>query len=140
MLLVGNVETQCVGILHLQTKYLIENLVYIKIFIILSTLFIVVEMVTNHRTAIVSSSQIATVSHFRLVRGRMVKIYFQSRKRLYIHKCLFVCPLVTETLQQLAIIIIHHSSFNLHHSSFILHHSTFISRLLSFSACCITVT
>ena len=32
MLLVGNVVTQCVSILHLQTKYLIENLVYIKIF------------------------------------------------------------------------------------------------------------
>ena len=68
-----------------------------------------------------------------------IYLFFQSRKRLYIHKCpsvrSFVRLLVTETLQQLEIIIFHHSSFNLHHSSFILHHSTFISRLLSFSAC-----
>ena len=54
---------------------------------------------------------------------------FQSRKRLYNHKCPSICPSsVCKTPQQLDIII-------LHHSSFILHHPSFISRLLSFSAC-----
>ena len=44
-------------------------------------------------------------------------------KRLYIHKCLFVCltvsQSVTETSQQLEIIILHHSSFIILHSFFI---------------------
>ena len=44
-------------------------------------------------------------------------------------------------VQQLEIIILHHSSFILHHSSFFIHpssffiHPSFILRLLSFSAC-----
>ena len=55
---------------------------------------------------------------------------FQSQKRLYNHKCLFVrpfvCSFVCKTPQQLEIIILHHSSFIIHPSSFILHHSSFI--------------
>ena len=56
------------------------------------------------------------------------RIHFQSRKRLYIHKCPFVCPSGSKTHQKLEIIIFHPSSF-------IIHHSSLISRLLSFSAC-----
>ena len=48
---------------------------------------------------------------------------FQSRKRLYIHKCPLVCLSVTKTHQQLEIIILHHSFFILPHSSFIIHSS-----------------
>ena len=60
---------------------------------------------------------------------------FQSQKRLYNHKCLFIClsvrPFVCKTPQQLEIIILHHPSSSfiiLHHpsSSFIiLHFATF---------------
>ena len=53
--------------------------------------------------------------------------FFQSRKRLYIHKC----PLVTKPLNSLK-----SSSFIIHHSSLTFFiNSSFISRLLSFSAC-----
>ena len=46
------------------------------------------------------------------------KEFFQSRKRLYIHKCLSVCLSVShKTHQQLEIIIIQHSSF-LHFAAF----------------------
>ena len=70
---------------------------------------------------------------------------FQSRKRLYIHKCpsvrSFVCPSVTKPLNSLksSSFILHHSSFIIHHSSFFIHPS-FISQLLSFSACFTTIT
>merc|ERR1719270_2065632 len=58
---------------------------------------------------------------------------FQSRKRLYTHKCPLVCLSVTKTPQQLEIIILHHSFFILQHSSFILHHhSSFIHPSSSF--------
>ena len=63
------------------------------------------------------------------------------QKQLYIYKCLSICSSVhqsvTETPQELEIIIPHHSSFNLHCSSFILpstflHFATFklITKLL----------
>ena len=60
-----------------------------------------------------------------------------AKATLHSHMCVCssVSQLVTKTPQQLEIIILHHSCFNLHHSSFILNHSTFISRRLSFSAC-----
>ena len=57
---------------------------------------------------------------------------FQSRKRLYNHKCPFVRLSVisqnpsTAWNHHTASFIFHHSSFILHHSSFILHHSSFI--------------
>ena len=81
---------------------------------------------------------------------------FQSRKRLYIHKCLSVrpsvCPQNPSNSQNLIIAPHHHADNNVHHyhphvhphhSSFILHHPSssffihpsFISWLESFSAC-----
>ena len=64
---------------------------------------------------------------------------FQSRKQLYIHKCLFVCqsqkPL--NSLKSSSFIILHHSSsffIILHHSSSFFIHPSFILQLLSFSA------
>ena len=70
-------------------------------------------------------------------RNLYLRLSFQSQKRLYNHKCLFVCQL-SKTLNSLksSSFIIHSSSFIILHSSLIfLHHSTFILRLLSFSAC-----
>jgi len=71
--------------------------------------------------------------------GLLLKLYlfpaihqsFQSRKRLYNHKCLFVRlsvrPSVCKTPQQLEIIILHPSSFFIHPSSyFIILHSSFL--------------
>ena len=61
-----------------------------------------------------------------------------SHKSKSMSVCTFVClsisQSVTETPQQLEIIILHHPSFNNQHSSFFIHPS-FITRLLSFSAC-----
>ena len=69
---------------------------------------------------------------------------FQSRKRLYNHKCLFVRPFVRSSVinQNPSTARNHHpSSFNLHPSSLLIHpssffiHPSFILRLLIFSAC-----
>ena len=76
---------------------------------------------------------------------------FQSQKRLYNHKCLFVhlsvCLFVhlqnpsTAWNHHPSSFTIHHSSFFIHPSSFFIHpssffiHLSFILRLLSFSAC-----
>ena len=80
---------------------------------------------------------------------------FPSRKQLYNHKCLFICPSVrlfvrlsvinqnpsTATNHHPSSFNLHSSSFNLHPSSFFIHpssffiHPSFLSRLLSFSAC-----
>ena len=65
---------------------------------------------------------------------------FQSRKRLYNHKCPSVSPSVchqnpsTAWNHHTASFILHLSSFFIHPSSLFIHPS-FISRLLSFSAC-----
>ena len=64
------------------------------------------------------------LAHFRL---------FQSRKRLYIHKCLSIWKHSSFFIHTSSFIILH-TSFILHHSSFFIYPS-FISRLLSFSAC-----
>ena len=72
---------------------------------------------------------------------------FQSRKRLYNHKCPFVGHKAkpfnslksSSFIIHLSSFIILHSSFIiLHHSSSFFIHPSFISRLLSFSACFIT--
>ena len=98
---------------------------------------------TNSLLYLFNSSSVH-VSSFLFLKGLLKRRFtnFQSRKRLYNHKCLFVRPSVCKTPQQFEIIIPHHSTFILHHSSFILHHPSsffihpsFISRLLSFSAC-----
>ena len=66
-------------------------------------------------------------------------LIFQSQKRLYIQKCPSVCS-EAKPLNSLksSFFIIHPSSFFIHRLSFFIHPS-FISRLLSFSACFITL-
>ena len=56
----------------------------------------------------------------------IVKPNFQPWRRLYIHKCPFVCLTICKTPQQLEIIIIHQLSVISLHSSFIILHSSFL--------------
>ena len=78
-----------------------------------------------------TQSKASTFSLLVFLFMKTTYLCFQSRKRLYIHKCLSVNHRNPSTAWN------HHpSSFILQHSSFILQHSSFfISRLLSFSAC-----
>ena len=63
--------------------------------------------------------------------------YFQSRKRLYNHKCLFVRLSVRPSAKPLnslksSSFIFHHSPFIIFHSSFIIIYSSFINIYSSF--------
>ena len=59
-----------------------------------------------------------------LVHLNMKVIFFQSRKRLYNHKCLFVCPSVRSSAKPFN--SLNSSSFIIHTSSLIILHSSFL--------------
>ena len=71
-------------------------------------------------TAVMASQSLQTTDY------NIPTHHFQLQKRLYIHKCLFICQSVLKTPKQLEIIILHPSSFWVDDAQFIISQPIFL--------------